>query len=203
MVRTLLAKGEVPKQLWPEAVLWAVHVLNRSPTFSVKNMTPQKAWNGRKPSVEHFKVFGCRAYTHIPDERRKKMDNKSEICVFLGVSDVSKAYSWSTNKTIMQQIQVDDVFDGENTMAQVSPQIEDIPQQFEEDIYNLRGEGSRKKLAWMMDYDTSYTSSDDDNAHFALFVDSGPITVEEASNEVKWKDAMKSEIRSIEKNNTW
>ncbi|KAM2262726.1 hypothetical protein ACFXTI_044151 [Malus domestica] len=184
MVRTLLAKGEVPKQLWPEAVLWAVHVLNRSPTFSVKNMTPQKAWNGRKPSVEHFKVFGCRAYTHIPDERRKKMDNKSEICVFLG-------------------IQVDDVFDGENTMAQVSPQIEDIPQQFEEDIYNLRGEGSRKKLAWMMDYDTSYTSSDDDNAHFALFVDSGPITVEEASNEVKWKDAMKSEIRSIEKNNTW
>ncbi|KAI5344795.1 hypothetical protein L3X38_012672 [Prunus dulcis] len=63
--------------------------------------------------------------------------------------------SWSTNKTTMQQIQVDDVFD------------------------------------------------DDDNAHFALFVDSDPITFEEASKKVKWKDAMESEIRSIEKNNTW
>lgn len=55
----------------------------------------------------------------------------------------------------------------------------------------------------MMDYETSYTSSDDDNAHFALFVDSDPITFEEASKKVKWKDAMESEIRSIEKNNTW
>ncbi|BBG97239.1 hypothetical protein Prudu_006294, partial [Prunus dulcis] len=33
--------------------------------------------------------------------------------------------------------------------------------------------------------------------------DSDPITFEEASKKVKWKDAMESEIRSIEKNNTW
>lgn len=55
----------------------------------------------------------------------------------------------------------------------------------------------------MMDYDTSYISSDDDNAHFALFVNSDPITIEEASKEVKWKDATESEIRSIERNNIW
>jgi transposase InsO family protein len=35
MVRSMLAGMNVPKRFWPEAVLWATHVLNRSPTMSV------------------------------------------------------------------------------------------------------------------------------------------------------------------------
>ena len=30
MVRSLLNKGEVPKELWPEAVVWFVYILNRN-----------------------------------------------------------------------------------------------------------------------------------------------------------------------------
>ncbi|KAL0398210.1 UNVERIFIED_CONTAM: Retrovirus-related Pol polyprotein from transposon RE1 [Sesamum radiatum] len=85
MVRSLLARGRVPKTFWPEAVNWSIHVLNRSPTFSVQDMTPEEAWNGRKPVVNYFKIFGCIAYAHIPDEKRKKLDEKAEKCVFLGV----------------------------------------------------------------------------------------------------------------------
>eukprot|EP01018_Ginkgo_biloba_P024376 Gb_03317 [translate_table: standard] len=33
---------------------WAVYILNRSPTKSVKNITPKEAWSGHKPSVTHF-----------------------------------------------------------------------------------------------------------------------------------------------------
>lgn len=92
MVRSLLAKGRIPKPFWPEAVNWSIHILNRSPTFAVQNMTPEEAWSGRRPAVDYFKIFGCIAYAHIPDEKRKKLDDKGEKCVFLGVSEASKAY---------------------------------------------------------------------------------------------------------------
>ena len=46
MVRSMLAKGRISKRFWPEAVNWSIHVLNRSPTFVVQNMTPEEAWSG-------------------------------------------------------------------------------------------------------------------------------------------------------------
>jgi hypothetical protein len=92
MVRCLLAERGVPKQFWPEAINWATYVLNRSPTLSVKDITPEEAWSDKKPSVKHFRVFGCIAHVHIPDVHRKKLDNKSMKCVHLGVSEESKAY---------------------------------------------------------------------------------------------------------------
>jgi hypothetical protein len=59
---------------------------------SVKNVTPEEAWSGIKPYVHHFRVFGCLAYAHVPDNHRKKLDSKSIKCVHLGLSEESKAY---------------------------------------------------------------------------------------------------------------
>lgn len=92
MVRCVLNDKEIPLKFWPEAVNWAVHVLNRCPTLAIQDKTPEEAWSGMKPSVEHFKIFGCIGHVHIPDVRRKKLDNKSFKCVFLGMSQESKAY---------------------------------------------------------------------------------------------------------------
>lgn len=92
LVRAILSERQVPKSFWPEAVRWTSHVLNRSPTIAVKDMTPEEAWSGKKPSVEHFRVFGCVGHVHIPDARRIKLDNKSVSCVLLGVSDETKGY---------------------------------------------------------------------------------------------------------------
>jgi hypothetical protein len=92
MVRSMLAGMNMPKRFWPEAVLWATYVLNRSPTMSVKDMTPEEAWSNVKPSVHYFKVFGCLAYAHVTDLQRKKLDPKSIKCVHLGISEESKAY---------------------------------------------------------------------------------------------------------------
>jgi len=39
---------------------------------------PKEAWNGRKPSVKHLKVFGSICSEHIPDAKRSKLDDKSE-----------------------------------------------------------------------------------------------------------------------------
>ena len=88
----MLSEKHIPKTFWPEAVNWTVHVLNRSHTLAVKSKTPEEAWNERRPSVEHFRVFGCISHVHVPDNKRVKLDAKSLKCIFLGVSEESKAY---------------------------------------------------------------------------------------------------------------
>ena len=92
LVRSMLSEKKIPKNFWSEAVNWAIYVLNRSPTLAVKDITPQEAWCGVKPVVEHFRVFGCLSYAHIPDARRTKLTDKSLPCILLGVSDEYKAY---------------------------------------------------------------------------------------------------------------
>ena len=72
MVRSMLSGKEVPKEFWPEAINWSIYVLNRSPTLAVKDITPEEAWSGIKPCVDHFRVFGCVAHVHMPDSKKKK-----------------------------------------------------------------------------------------------------------------------------------
>ena len=117
MVRSLLTTSGIPKSFWPEAVNWSTHLLNRSLTLAVKNLTPEEAWSGRKPTVDYFRIFGCIAYAHIPDEKRRKLDNKGEKCIFLGVSDKSKAYKLDNPSTMKIVISRDVVFDEKCTWS--------------------------------------------------------------------------------------
>lgn len=82
MVRSVLKSSGVQKSFWPEAVNWSIHVLNRSPTFAVQNQTPEEAWSGRRPSIDHFRIFGCIAYAHVPEPKRSKLDDKGEKMYF-------------------------------------------------------------------------------------------------------------------------
>lgn len=115
MTRSMIKEKGLPKSFWAEAVACAVYLLNRSPTKSVKNVTPQDAWSGHKPSIKHLKVFGCIAYAQIPKEKRKKLDDRGEKCIFIGYSENSKAYKLFnpiTNKVIISR---DVIFDEDAT----------------------------------------------------------------------------------------
>ena len=92
MVRSVLSGKKVPKIFWPEATMWCVHVLNRSPAAAVEGMTLEEAWSRTRPLVSHFRLFGSIAHTHIPKEKRKNLDDKSIKCVVFGLSEESKAY---------------------------------------------------------------------------------------------------------------
>jgi hypothetical protein len=39
-----------------------------------------------------LKVFSCKTFAHIPDEKRSKLESKSIPCVFLGYYEGTKAY---------------------------------------------------------------------------------------------------------------
>lgn len=99
MVRSILIAKKVPKIFWAEAVKWTFYVLNRSPTLALKDVTPQEVWSGEKPSVAHFRTWGCLAHVHIPEAKRGKLDKRSYVCVLLGWSDESKGYRLFDPKT--------------------------------------------------------------------------------------------------------
>jgi transposase InsO family protein len=84
MVRCMLKGKHLPKELWCEAVSTATYILNRCPTKRLNGITPEEAWSGSKPSVEHLKVFGSIAYKHVPDQLRKKLNDKSEVMILVG-----------------------------------------------------------------------------------------------------------------------
>eukprot|EP00253_Pinus_taeda_P033607 PITA_33607 len=106
MARSMLKAKHLPNDYWAEAVNCAAYILNRCPTKAVMNRVLEEAWSGRKQGVTHMKVFGCVAYAHIPDQLRRKLDNKGEKCLFIGYNEESKAYRLyipSTKKFIVSR----------------------------------------------------------------------------------------------------
>lgn len=111
MVRSMLSAMKVPRIFWAEAVNWTFYILNRCPTVAVKDATPQEAWSGIKPTVEHFRVWGSIAHVHIPDAHRSKLDDKSTTCVMFGFSEESKGYRLYNPKTKKMVTSKDVVFE--------------------------------------------------------------------------------------------
>ncbi|RDY03481.1 hypothetical protein CR513_12928, partial [Mucuna pruriens] len=73
--------------------------IGKCPTKSVCDKTPKEAWGGKRPSIRHLRVFGCIAYAHVLDQLKKKLDDKGEMCIFIGYSTNSKAYKLYNPKT--------------------------------------------------------------------------------------------------------
>jgi hypothetical protein len=46
----------------------------------------------RKSGVRHLGVFGCIAYSLITSQNRRKLDEKSEKCIFIRYCTQSKGY---------------------------------------------------------------------------------------------------------------
>ena len=72
--------------------MFSLLTYNRWPTVTVQDKIPEKAWSGTKTSVSHLRIFGSVAFAHIPDEHRRKLDKKSECCIFTGYNEQHKEY---------------------------------------------------------------------------------------------------------------
>ena len=67
-------------------------------------MTPEEAWSSHKPSVNYLRIFGCVAYTKIPEAR--KLDDKGEKYILVRYGDRTmgyKLYNPITRKVIMSR----------------------------------------------------------------------------------------------------
>jgi len=54
---------------------------------------PHELWNiGHVPDVSYFRVFGCKAFVHVPEDKRKKLDPKAIEMTLIGYKPGSKGY---------------------------------------------------------------------------------------------------------------
>ncbi|KAM2529201.1 hypothetical protein PS1_027217 [Malus domestica] len=91
-VRCMLRTAKLSKQFWGEAVRTACYLINRSPSVPLGLDVPERVWAGNDVSYSHLKVFGCKAFVHVPKEQRSKLDYKATSCIFLGYGDEDFGY---------------------------------------------------------------------------------------------------------------
>ena len=92
MARFMLYAQGLRHEFQVEVVSSAVYTCNRCPNKALVDITPQKAWRGKRPCISHMHMFGCIAYAKGPDEKRTKLDAKGIKCLFVGYCKGTKAY---------------------------------------------------------------------------------------------------------------
>ena len=90
--RAMIHDQDLPLHLWAEAVRTTVYVQNRTAHRVLKNKTPEEVFSGKKPEVNHLRIFSCPVYIHIPKEKRTKLDPSGKKGIFVGYSESSKDY---------------------------------------------------------------------------------------------------------------
>jgi hypothetical protein len=83
MVRCMLSHSSLPEFLWGEALKTATYILNQVPSKSVPK-TPFELWSGKRPSLRHFHVWGCKAEVRLYNPQLKKLDPKTISGYFVG-----------------------------------------------------------------------------------------------------------------------
>ncbi|KAK3022595.1 hypothetical protein RJ639_046200 [Escallonia herrerae] len=106
-----LVENETGNKFWAAAVDTVVYLINRSPTSALNGGIPEEEWSGKPVNYSFLRVFGCIAYAHIDKEERKKLDSKSQKCVFIGYGGDEYGYrlwDYEHNKIIRNR---DVIFD--------------------------------------------------------------------------------------------
>ena len=92
MTTCMLLHKSLDQVFWAEVMNCENYIQNRSPHKALDGVTPFEAWNGRKPTIKHFRVFGCPAWAQIPPQKCKALEPQSKPCIFFGYVDSHKAY---------------------------------------------------------------------------------------------------------------
>lgn len=75
-------------------------MLNKCLTKKLKEIVPLDKWTGDNQSVSHLKVFGYVCHKHVPNAKRRKLDDKSRVMLLVGYHNIGayKLYFPVTNK---------------------------------------------------------------------------------------------------------
>jgi len=219
----------LPHKFWGEAVTTAAYILNKCPTKKLKLKVPEEVWCGRKPSVKHFKVFGSLCYKHIPDARRSKLEDKSEIMILIGyhptgayklynpvtqkvhicrdvIVNEAEKWKWESEPEYSSEIKQSYIYPDSSDESGDEEDYEVIADDQEEIIVPARPHRNRQAPVRLTDYEVTpddAVNDEGDLIHFALLADAEPINYKEVLKTDVWKRAMVEELLSIERNKTW
>ncbi|KAM2605233.1 hypothetical protein TB2_034053 [Malus domestica] len=91
MVHSMMSSADLPVTFWGYALYTAAYLLKRVPSNSV-SQTPYEIWHGRKPSLNHVKIWGCEAY--VKKLEATKLEARSVRCYFVGYPRETMGYEF-------------------------------------------------------------------------------------------------------------
>lgn len=231
--RSMLIANDVPQYLWTEAVKTASYVVNRTVSTRSDGITPYEAWFGRKPEIDHLRVFGSEAFLHLPKEKHtSKFSARSKKLIMVGYDGESKNYRLYDSSTKRIHVSSDVIFN-ENAngfdkkvnspVNTFSLRFENMCE-FETEKEDDEDEQQIRQVETLPDNeDTDFIASENERdaprlrdrdllrkpaylENYALLTESVPLTYDIAVScpEAKyWSEAMKEEMSALQKNSTW
>jgi histone deacetylase 1/2 len=82
----------MPLKFWDEAFLKAVFSINRLPSKIIDHDTPFTRLLVQQPDYKFFRMFGCACWPNLHPYNSKKLQFRSQQCVFFGYSNLHKGY---------------------------------------------------------------------------------------------------------------
>jgi hypothetical protein len=92
LARTMMATSSFPADGWVHAYRHATWLKNRLPAVRLENDTPYYRMYGVNYDLSRVRIFGCRAFAHIPSSQRTKLEPHSAEGLYVGHDDASSAY---------------------------------------------------------------------------------------------------------------
>ena len=71
----MLSDLDRPLSLWVEAACTDLYIQKRSPHAILRENTPEEVFTGKKPVVNHMRIFYTPMYIHVPKEKRSKPEH--------------------------------------------------------------------------------------------------------------------------------
>lgn len=231
--RSMLQGKGLSNGIWVEAINIVVYLKNWSPTKCLGFKTPFEALFGLKPVVNHLRIFGSKAFAHIPKADRKKLDPKALKCIFVGYGTEYKAYKLYNPMThkvfasrdVIFHEQTEDGKEDSNSDSHIPLLIE---LNSEEDEEQEQEQKQEEVAAYsIINDDAGPKSVETDRVEvsplprrsgrktrlpatlkdYALMSKNlnivEPSNYEEASKSDEWTAAMHEEMESIYRNHTW
>ena len=87
MVRSMMSYSSLPISFWGYSLQTVVYILNVVQSKSIQK-TPLELWNGYKPSLCHFRIWGCPV--HMLKGKIGKLEPRTEVCMFVGYPKVTR-----------------------------------------------------------------------------------------------------------------
>ncbi|RKF80350.1 Copia protein [Golovinomyces cichoracearum] len=156
-LNTMRVKARLSEAYWEIATEASTYLHNRGLVSFLQNMTPWQAWYNNKPSAKRYKVWGCPAYVHIPQKKRKKLSRKAWKGIFVGYSRRHAGIYkiWDLEKKVVKEAKFV-IFDELNSRCNYS----DPPKEDHENFEAILKERDYKLDNWMTTIDENSSSDE-------------------------------------------
>ena len=97
-VRLILQRAKMPQFFWAEAVAHIADLRNRMTSRAINTATAYELVTGKNPRLDRIRLFGSLSFAHVPQEKRKKLDDTNRRGIVVACNGNSQHKIWCPSK---------------------------------------------------------------------------------------------------------